>query len=257
MKKIIIIVLCVYAYTLPSTSQEVGSTAPDFELTSASDSQFKLSEQHGKVVVIFIFGYDCPFCISFAPTSDTKLNQEYANREDFVMVGIDSWNGSKTGVQSFRSKTGVSYPLLLNGGDVAKSYETTYDRLLVVDKEGILRHSNPNTVAKNDLEAVLTVVDEYIETSVATSFNTPHADSYDFSVYPNPVIHKLSVQANSNKDEIIGIKVFDLTGKTVISQQFNDSRNQVNIDMSGLPESMYYLQIKGENFSETKKFMKK
>ena len=255
MKTIIYVSFIFIWLFLPANGQEVGNPAPDFELTSVSDNQFKLSDQQGKLVVIFILGYDCPFCISFAPTSESDLHQKYNSRNDFVMVGIDSWNGSKSGVQSFQSKTGVTYPLLMDGSDMAKSYETTYDRLLVIDKEGILRHSNSNTVAKNDLENVLSVVEQYIDETVTSA--EPLVNENSIGIYPNPARESLNVN-NLNQQFVAddNVYIYDITGKPVYSEVVNKQTETLSVDVSGLSTGMYFLKFVGDGHSEMVKFMK-
>lgn len=255
MKTIIHIFIACFFTVSVVNGQQVGELAPDFTLTSTSDTEFSLSEQRGNVVVVFILGYNCPFCISFAPTSDSEINQKYISRDDFVMVGIDSWNGSKSGVQSFRNKTGVGYTLLMNGGDMAKTYETTYDRLLVIDKEGILRHSNPNTVAKNDVNAVVTVVEEYLADEVVTSLG--NADNKGWSFYPNPVQDQLIIQNDANENfKNTEVMLFDVTGKKVVHQQGLVPSAEIVVDVSGLPRGVYYLQYLRGNFLEIRKVIK-
>ncbi len=255
MKPIIYLSLVFIWLAFPAKGQEVGNPAPDFELTSISDVQFKLSDQQGKLVVIFIMGYDCPFCISFAPTSESDLHQKYNSRDDFVMVGIDSWNGNKSGVQSFQSKTGVTYPLLMDGSDMAKSYETTYDRLLVVDKEGVLRHNNSNTVAKTDLENVLSVVEQYIDKTVTSFDNLILEESV--VVFPNPVREYLNVNYLNRKFEPQDmIHIYDVTGKLVFSKAVSNQAESLKFNVSGLLKGMYFLNFKGAELSDMVRFMK-
>lgn len=60
------------------------------------------------------------------------------------VVGVDEWNGTTTQLRSFKNQTGVTFPLLLNGGTATGgNFATlygTYDNYIVVNKQGIVRY---------------------------------------------------------------------------------------------------------------------
>ena len=76
-----------------------------------------------------------------AEAADTeKLWQSYKGR-DFVALGIDVWNGTPAQVRNhFRRGTGTTYPLLLEGSAVARSYGLGYEDYIVIDHRGIIRY---------------------------------------------------------------------------------------------------------------------
>lgn len=60
------------------------------------------------------------------------------------VVGVDEWNGTVVDLRGFKTQTGATYPLLLNGtiatgGNFATLYGT-YDNYVVVNKQGIVRY---------------------------------------------------------------------------------------------------------------------
>lgn len=247
-----------FIFLLPTAlfGQEEGTTAPDFELTSINDNSFKLSDQREKLVVLFLFGYNCPSCIGFAPKSESDLFQQYNSRDDFVMVGIDTWGGSKSQVESFKTRTEVSYPLLLKGGDVAKSFNTTYDRLLVIDKEGIIRHNNTNTLAGNDLSAVLEVIDQYID-NVIMSVDNNDINNNIFRIYPNPASSFLIVDLLKDvSDTNPVLTIYDVTGKKIHYKELSKDDKNADIDISHLPNGLYYVNLDVESYRGVYKFMK-
>jgi cytochrome oxidase Cu insertion factor (SCO1/SenC/PrrC family) len=65
-------------------AQSVGDQAPDFTLSTVNGTSFTLSNQQGKVVFIFIFGYACPHCLANGNNTQTGIYQKYKNNEDFV-----------------------------------------------------------------------------------------------------------------------------------------------------------------------------
>ncbi|MDB4088087.1 T9SS type A sorting domain-containing protein [Flavobacteriales bacterium] len=85
--------------------------------------------------------------------------------------------------------------------------------------------------------------------SVAASLN--ELNSHDFDLYPNPSNQFVSI--TSDKQSIVSIIISDISGKQVksIFQDFN------SIDLSEINSGIYFAQIKTENGSITKKFVKK
>ncbi len=110
--------------------------APAFELKSLTGSTVKLSDFKNKVVVLFFFGNACPSCKAAAPGVQTMIQNTFGSNASFMLVGIDQWDGNMASVESFMKSTGVTFPLLMMGSATAKSYSTTYDRLVVIDKTG-------------------------------------------------------------------------------------------------------------------------
>lgn len=72
-------------------------------------------------------------------------------------MGLDQWNGNTSAVQGFKDATNVTFPLLKNASSVASSYGTTYDRLLIIDKEGKI-HFKGTQLANKDIDTVVTKV---------------------------------------------------------------------------------------------------
>lgn len=107
--------------------------APVFKLVSTSGDTIKSSSYIGKVLVIFFFGNTCPYCIAVGPKVQTEIANIYQSNPKFSIIGIDAWNGNLASVNSFRNQAQVSFPLLLMGGQIANNYETTYDRIVIVD----------------------------------------------------------------------------------------------------------------------------
>ncbi len=139
-----------------------ATLAPDFSLTNLSDQTVTLSTYKGKVVVLFFFGNACPPCKGIAPSIQSQLADVYASNDKFVVLGIDQWDGKKASVQGFRSSTSTTFPLLQKGSSVASKYKTTYDRLVVIDKEGYIQFKGTRG-ASSDLSTVKTKVKDLLK----------------------------------------------------------------------------------------------
>lgn len=138
-----------------------STTAPDFELNALDGSSFKLSDQKDKVIVLFFFGNNCPSCKGVAPAVEKQLNEDFAGETDYVVIGLDVWDGNANAVNSFKDNTKVTFPLLLNASAVSKSYDTTYDRLVVIDKSGKIVHKGSRG-ASNDVGTVKSKVSDLL-----------------------------------------------------------------------------------------------
>lgn len=146
----------------PTPTPDTTTKAPDFSLTSSDGNQVKLSDFAGKVVVVFFFGNSCPSCKAAAPSIQSKLATPYSSNSNYQILGLDQWDGNKASVQSFKTATGVSFPLLLSASSVATNYKTTYDRLVVIDKSGNIVFSGKQG-ASSDVDAVKAKVDQLLK----------------------------------------------------------------------------------------------
>ena len=139
----------------------VGESAPSFSLSSSSGGSVSLADFEGKPLVIFFFGSSCPNCIASAPAVESDLFQAYSS--DVVsLIGIDTWDGNLAAVDNFQSTTGVTFDLLLNGSNVESNYGITYDRLVIVDADGILAFKG-STAARSNIDDVKEALNEMLE----------------------------------------------------------------------------------------------
>jgi peroxiredoxin len=137
-------------------------TAPDFALTDLSGNTVQLADFEDQVLVLFFLGHNCPFCKGVADDIESQLQQAFQGNDSFAIIGLDTWNGSKSAVESFQTSTGVTFPLLLKASEVASSYETTYDRLVVVNPKGKIAFKGNNASA-TDLSTVVNLVKTLLE----------------------------------------------------------------------------------------------
>lgn len=136
--------------------------APDFEIKTWEGDNLKFETYKDKVLVIFFFGNTCPPCIGVAPDVEEKLNKDLRGKSDYAIIGIDQWDGNDSSVEGFKKNTGVEFPLGVMGSGVAKEYGTTYDRLVVVGKDGNINFRG-NSVVSNNLDEVVTLVKGLID----------------------------------------------------------------------------------------------
>jgi len=162
------VVLLVFALFFSSCTKdgnteplEPGSDAPGFTLKSLDGSDVSLSGFSNKVVVLFFFGNNCPSCKAAAPNVESMLVTPFAASTDYMVVGLDQWNGNSASVQAFKTVTNVTFPLLLNASGVASDYKTTYDRIVVIDKAGKIAFTGKQS-ASSDMDAAKAKVTELL-----------------------------------------------------------------------------------------------
>jgi peroxiredoxin len=222
-------------------AQEIGNPAPDFTLEDLDGQSFTLSDQVGKVVVIFVFGYSCPYCVSSGPVIEEKLVKPYLENEDYVIVGVDIWNGNAGSVTTFKNNTGLTIPLLLNAGGLASDYNTVQDRLFVIDQEGFLVYRS-NTAAINDYANVVSIVNEKLD--VISSIQLSGSDDFSFLVFPNPVISdELNLSFILPETGLASINVVNSDGRTLflpVREKFLQGKNFLTLSIGNIPAGLYY-----------------
>ena len=77
-------------------------------------------------------------------------------------------------------------------------------------------------------------------------------------LYPNPVINEVNLAITLPKSNQTQLRIIDNMGRVVKQQQLalTAGSNNLSIDLSSLSKGMYYVELKGENLNERKKFVK-
>ena len=78
--------------------------------------------------------------------------------------------------------------------------------------------------------------------------------SVSFNIYPNPVNDKLFIDAVDNVEEI---NIYTITGVKVDDLQCSTHNEQYAIDVNKLQSGIYIIEIKSNNNSIIKRFIKK
>jgi peroxiredoxin len=172
---------------------EMGSTAPAFSLKSLDGANVSLSGFSNKVVVLFFFGNNCPSCKAAAPSVESMLAEPFASSTDYMLLGLDQWDGNAASVQAFKSATNVTFPLLLNASGVAADYKTTFDRIVVIDKSGKIVFSGKQSAATDIAAAkakVMELVNPVTPVALAPGFTLKSLEGVDVSLsnYKNKVV---------------------------------------------------------------------
>ena len=70
------------------------------------------------------------------------------------------------------------------------------------------------------------------------------ADNFGFSVFPNPAGAQVNVRLTQANTDPLTIKLFDATGQLVLLENKTTGMSSFSLDISGLSEGLYYLQIR-------------
>ncbi len=121
----------------PQLKAKVGEKALDFTLTGLDGAQVSLESLKGKVVLLDFWATWCGPCKQVMPTIQ-KIADEYKEK-DVAVYGVNTWERGEGAAKKYMDSKGFTYPCLLVGDDLAKSYGVTgIPTLLVIDKDGVI-----------------------------------------------------------------------------------------------------------------------
>ena len=243
-------------------AQDVGDVAPDFTYKDLNGDNISLSQFEGRVVFIFVFGNQCPFCQESGEDTETKINEVYGSRDDFQALGVDTWDWSSSvaTVQAFKDYTKITYPLLLMAGSFETLYSTTYDKAVVIGKDGKIKHKTPfGTHIGDDLDKVAQVIDQlYIPTAVENPGEKIRAGLAP--VFPNPADSRAGLRFSLTGREGVNIRLFNPLGqevRQVLDQVLPAGPHRLDLDVSGLIPGIYLVRMEAGGQVWTRKLQVK
>ena len=198
-----------------ASAQEVGQPAPDFTLKSLNNSDYKLSDNRGKVILVFMVGYGCPLCIASAPSVQSELINTFAGNSNFEVLIIDTWNGSAASFTSFKDRTKLNGIYLQMGGNVATSWSTTYDRLAVIDSKGKMVFKG-SRAARSDVNVAKSAIQDALD-NVTTSV-TDLEENAGLSIkqnFPNPAQGNTTIKFSIKESGYVSLKISNIAGKVL------------------------------------------
>ena len=253
-----LLVLALFSQLLFAQNQ--GETAPDFTLKDLNEIDYQLSANRGKVILVFLVGYSCPLCIASAPTVKSQLVDVYKNNNKFQTQVIDTWNGSKSAVQGFKSTTNIDATYLQKGQTVASSWATTYDRLVVIDAEGKIAFKGTRA-AKSDVNTAGTAIQNSLNNLTTSAFDLNKSTGFVLGQnYPNPAFNETNIEFEINNPAKIKLSFFDITGKLAenpVHQFYDAGKHKITVDLSNFKQGIYFYRLETEENSATKRMVVK
>jgi peroxiredoxin len=97
----------------------VGLEAPDFTLEQLDGNRVSLADFAARPILLTFWAQGCRFCRAEAP----ELQRLYARHaeEGLVVLAVNAWDESPSALRVFAREKSLSYPILLNGGAVARN----------------------------------------------------------------------------------------------------------------------------------------
>lgn len=120
---------------------KVGSPAPDFELTTLSGAQVKLSDYRGKVVILNLWATWCPPCKAEMPEMQSFYEKSRNSDITLLSVNLTTQEKNEKAVADFVANYQLTFPIMLDKNDtVGKLYKTiSIPTSYIIDREGIIR----------------------------------------------------------------------------------------------------------------------
>lgn len=125
-----------------SSSSRTLSAAPDFTLTDQNGVTHTLSDYKGKTVFLNFWATWCPPCRQEMPDIQQLYLDNGSNTGDLIILGVAAPNvgreGSVEDIQAFLSKSGYTYPVLMDtGGTLYSPYSiSAFPTTFMIDKDG-------------------------------------------------------------------------------------------------------------------------
>ena len=118
---------------------KVGDVAPDFTLSLTDGTEFTLSKNRGKVVMLQFTASWCGICRNEMPHIEKEIWQRHKDNPDFILVGVDR-EETKEVIEDYTAKVGTTYPMLIDEkGDAFASYavrKSGITRNVLIDRDG-------------------------------------------------------------------------------------------------------------------------
>ena len=117
----------------------VGKKAPEITGNDVDGKAFKLSDYHGKVVVLDFFADWCPYCVRMYP-EERELTQKLANKP-FAILGVNC--DSPDTLRQILEDKRVTWRCWSDGksGPICQNWQLKgYPLMFVIDHEGVIRN---------------------------------------------------------------------------------------------------------------------
>jgi hypothetical protein len=94
--------------------------------------------------------------------------------------------------------------------------------------------------------------------AASTSAKPVQSKNFGLKVFPNPTSGKINIEFNLNDNVPVNIELFNSSGqklKTISGLQTFAGKNHIESDLTNYPTGIYWITVRTDNFSETRKFI--
>lgn len=124
---------------VPAEAVSVGQPAPSFSLRQLNGGRLSLRDFRGKVVLLSFWTAGCPPCNAEAPHLQRLHQKQFG--PGLRVVSVAPWNGTVQETQKFARRYRITYPTLLDPGEVVvRRYRIeAYPLTVLIDRRGVVR----------------------------------------------------------------------------------------------------------------------
>ncbi len=77
-----------YSQEEPKSYTKVNQQMPDFSVKDLNGNNFKISDQKGKIVLIYFWATWCPYCKTELKFIEKEIWQKYKDSQNFVFLAV-------------------------------------------------------------------------------------------------------------------------------------------------------------------------
>ncbi len=133
----------------------LGLPAPPFVLYDDAGKPVSLEGLRGQKVILNVYANWCPPCRAEFPDF-AEFHRGLGAQSGVALYGVLFESGPPTEAIPASRELGVSWPILVGDGLMAKDYELeTYPTTLLIDAEGIVRFRHEGTLSAAQLKALV------------------------------------------------------------------------------------------------------
>jgi peroxiredoxin len=142
MKLSVCLIFCIFAISgfsqdEPKSYTKVSQQMPDFSIKDLSGNNFRITDQKGKIILIYFWTTWCPYCKTELKFIEKEIWQKYKDSPDFVFLAIAREETTEQ-ISSYKKANDFTFPMAADEkGDVFNLFGNRgVPRSYLVDTEG-------------------------------------------------------------------------------------------------------------------------
>lgn len=147
----------------PNTSRstnkllEVGSLAPEWELSDSNGKRRKLSEYRGKIVVMDFWATWCAPCVKAQPTLQS-IHEKYSG--DVIVLGMNAFDKENIDLNAYKTRKNLSYDMILDSENIAEIYKIKILPIVyLLDRDGKILYTGTG-YSENEAAVLLSEIEK-------------------------------------------------------------------------------------------------
>jgi len=170
--------------------------------------------------------------------------------DKFQILGLDIYDGSNTQLEIFKQNGGVTFPLLLNAGNLASAYNAKTDHYFIIDGEGKILYRSEYKWDPDSVTKVVNLAILNLPTGIEGKRNKKILLENKITAFPNPFnpITTLSYRLFPLSGTLpVSIEIFRQSGKrltTLVNEKKKQGVYQVKWDASAYASGIYLIRYK-------------